>query len=266
MKFSKLVLSFLSLFFFSLMVYPQSPFDVPGYSMGKSGIKGSMDSHFYAGIGFSNFSDNYLPTTQILDPSYDNLFLSGDFYFGLGYYITNNISLGAEMGFSFNTLDSTGYSNPYYLEAGYLPILDSFWSWMTPAWLSAYGYNEETPVKMLVEYYEIPIRFYIKFSSLGSSIRWIALEAFTGIDLTFTHVQTYFYKAYPTGSNHLFFSQKVSQTYFSPNFTAGARLTLAFIGFEYSYHLPIGQYIQGFNYYHNIEHRISVGFSINMVS
>lgn len=258
MKFSKVFLC-IFLLFLPLSFYAQSS---SGYSYGKSKQAGHLDSHFYLGIGFSNFSGSYLPTTEILDPSYDNLFLSGDFYFGLGYYVTNSISFGVETGFSFNTLNS---DNLYYLEAGYLSELDAFWSWVSPSWLNAWGYTSKTPTKIFVDYYEIPIRFYLKFSSLGSVIRWISLEGFIGIDLTFTHVETSFYKQNPY-NNYLYYSSTISQTYFSPNFTTGARLTLAFIGIEYSYHLPVGQYTQGFNYFQNTKHRISVGFSLNMVT
>lgn len=262
MKFFKVFL-FIFLCFIPICFYSQSPFDSSGYNLGKTNKTGSLDSHIYMGIGFSNFSGEYLPTTEILNPSYDNLFLSGDFYFGLGYYITNNLSIGLESGVSFNTLNS---ENPYYLEAGYLSTLDNFWSWLTPYWLNDWGYNSKTPTKIALEYYEIPVRLYLKFSTLGSFIRWIALEGFIGLDFTFTRLETSFYRESSSYPGRLYWNGSVSQTFFSPNFTAGARLALAFIGLEYSYHLPIGQYTQGFNYFQNTKHRLSVGFTLNMVT
>jgi hypothetical protein len=236
----------------ALFAQVRSPSATQGYNVGKGGSKGNTDYHFYMGTGTSNLYNDYVPLSGFTGT---NLTSSFDTYLGVGFYTTPSLAFGIESGISVSWLSAGRFRH----QASDLAGMGDFWDWATPEFLDQYGFAPDTATDTRIFNTEIPIRFYAKLAPLGRSIRFLAIQGFVGFDIVFTEVTTSFYTE-EAGRARV---DQVDMGYIAPNFTAGLRLSLAFLGIEYSYHMGLSDAYKDFNFYKNQAHRFSIGFTFN---
>lgn len=265
-KFFRLLLFFLT---FSLAL---PSFYARSLILDTYGRKGSIDYNIFVGLSLSNLSNQLMPLSK--PDQKDFLSYSLDTMFGIGYFLTNQISLGFESGFSMNTIDPFGSSkNPSYSPSD-LSSMNGFWGWLTPSWLSSHNISFDSIASGQLLNMEIPLLLYFKFSFIGkffqkvmireisfsSYFRILTLQFFTGINLSFTKVTSSFYQK--IGEN-LVEICNVPYNYFLTEFVVGLRFSIAFLSIQYFYHQGLNSEYLNYDYYKNRSHRISIGLILN---
>lgn len=236
------------------------------------GRKGSIDYDIFVGLSLSNLTNQPMP---LYAPNQsDFLSYSLDTMLGIGYFLTNEFSMGIESGFSLNTINPFGaYKNPSYSISD-LQNMGSFWGWLTPNWLSSNSIPFDSLASSQLLNMEIPLLIYYKFSFVGkffqkvairkvsfsSYFRILTLQLFTGFNFSITKINTSFYQPF---ENSLFEISDTSHSYFLTEFLVGARLSLAFLSLQYFYHLGLNSNYSHYSYYQNRSHRISIGLILN---
>lgn len=236
------------------------------------GRKGSIDYDIFVGLSLSNLANHTMPLPA--PNQSDFISYSLDAMLGIGYFFTNEFSLGLESGFSLNTIDPFGsHKNPSYSISD-LSSMGSFWGWLTPDWVNANSIPTDSIASGRLLNMEVPLLIYYKFSFVGkffqkasvrkisfsSYFRILTLQLFTGVNFSFTKVSTSFYQPV---ENPLKEVLETSNNYFLSELLLGARFSIAFLSLQYFYHLGLNPKYSDFDYFKNRSHRISIGLILN---